>query len=135
MRLRRSALLACFLYLMVQGVQAMPAVWRMHCLLSGRSVLQWGQAKGCMPDREHPDHDIVDVHCCAFSNAMHGVLEQDLSTDAARSPASVGPVGMPCFSPAVPEALSHGPAALHAAHGPPPEPRALHVVRLRSLLI
>jgi len=135
MRGRSLALCALGLYLLVQTLQALPTVWRMQCVMSGRSVLQWGQARSCAPDEDTGDHSWFTATCCLFTHVDHSSLEQLAGSEVASAHCD-DPVSLPPLSqhPPLPMVVRMPWSALWD-HGPPPEPVQAHVVRLRSLVI
>ena len=62
---------------------ALPALWRMDCLVSGRNILSLGEAESCMPYEAHGPTDELDVSCCVFSvtsGERHEFLKTPLRT-------------------------------------------------------
>jgi hypothetical protein len=66
--LSRRRLTAPLLVLALVLAQITPQLWRMDCLLSGRTVLSLGNAEACMPELpQSSDHAEVNTQCCDFT--------------------------------------------------------------------
>lgn len=68
MRIRRFHLLILPLALWLLVAQALPVLWRMHCVVSDRSVVSWGRAKSCLPPGKTRTLPAVQAYCCEFTH-------------------------------------------------------------------
>ncbi len=128
MKRRTTSLVALLLYVMVQGVAALPVQWRMDCLMSDRSVVSWGRALTCMPAEEAGAGSSVDVQCCLFSYVL-AARETQVKADGPVEPRVVDAVSVP-WAPIMSVPYTHTPT--HLYDHPPPD-TGVALVRLRSL--
>lgn len=79
-RVRTLKWIPAFSALLLLALTAMPAIVRMHCLSSGRTVMSIGQAKGCCTEHGHDGKGAV-VHstCCELERTApdHTVFTVD----------------------------------------------------------
>ncbi len=68
MRIRRFHVLILPLALWLVVAQALPVLWRMHCVVSDRSVMSWGKAKSCLPPGKTSSSPEVRAYCCEFTH-------------------------------------------------------------------
>ena len=68
MRIRRFHVLILPLALWLLVAQALPVLWRLHCVVSDRSVMSWGKAKSCLPPGSTTPVPAVRAYCCEFTH-------------------------------------------------------------------
>ena len=132
---RPLAVLAMWLYLLVQGVQSLPSLWRMHCLMSGKGVVQWGQGKACAPDRDDGHGASVDASCCVFTHVDRACFKQLTDTGTMLVTQGAMPASPPVDRIPATRSLPRAPSIPQWDLGPPPERALVYVVRCGGLLI
>ena len=135
MRSRPLVLVGVLMYLLVQGIQSLPSLWRMHCIMSGRGVVQWGQGKACAPEPDGEHDTSVDAACCIFTHVDRACFEQLTHASALLVTEGVDPKPSPVGRVTVVRSLPRVPFAARWDHGPPPEGAQHFVVRCGGLLI
>ena len=123
--------MACMVMLVLLCATLAPALWRMDCLVSGRSMVTWGKAAPCMPAKERADHDRLDVQCCDFSSAAVPQLDY-VRSNAVGLPLSWHAWDLPARVFSIPVPGDH---VIRIPARPPPKRTTRTVVALRSLLI
>ena len=131
--LRSHRWLASFAALLLLLGTAAPALVRMNCLSSGRSVVSIGQADDCCPpDAEHPKGAQIQAVCCEFQRpapertAFHVESAPSIVAAFERSPdKGIG------FAPSLLDAPKGSGLMAH----PPPLPTAERLSNLGSFLI
>ena len=108
-----------------------PALWRMDCLVSGRSKITWGEAAACMPANEHGGHDELNMQCCEFTSASVPHMDY-VREGTAAAPLWVHLSVLSTQVLSVPVFRDH---LIRIHLRPPPKRMARTVVVLRSLLI
>ncbi len=68
MRSRRYHVLVLPLALWLMVAQALPVLWRMHCVVSDRSLVSWGKAKSCLPPGKTTPVPAMRAYCCEFTH-------------------------------------------------------------------
>lgn len=68
MRMFRSKALSFAAVLLLMAATASPALARMTCVMSGNTVLGWGQLDDCCPEQDDAQATI-SATCCVFDSA------------------------------------------------------------------
>lgn len=68
MRMFRSKALSFAAVLLLMAATASPALARMTCVMSGNTVLGWGQVDDCLPEQDG-SQATISATCCVFDSA------------------------------------------------------------------
>jgi len=131
MRIRRFHVLILPLALWLLVAQALPVLWRMHCVVSDRSVMSWGKAKSCLPPGGTSPVPAVRPYCCEFTHVAAERAEFVKESPLVPSPFIAVPLGQ--LLVVAPEPLDALQSLFRSR--PPPGRTVDHPVLLRRLLI
>lgn len=70
---RRSRPLALLGVLLLLAAAALPAMVRMQCLKSGRTMVQWGHSADCCATAENRSGAAVKAECCEVTNTSNNI--------------------------------------------------------------
>lgn len=68
MRISRSKALSWMAVVLLMAATASPALARMTCVMSGNTVLGWGQLEDCCPEQDG-SQAAISATCCQFDMA------------------------------------------------------------------